>query len=196
MGLFDRLFGKKQFDLVEIVELTSMEIFANSIAQVRAIIRQNAIPTLGSNPDQLNKEAWDIILELVAFSLHLADRIAFGAVGPQKRSRFMDTLLSSVSSNLAESIISDTSCEARQQFQRRFLGLYEERSVFYSPLELPSGGKAPLKGTLFWEAAKGVANACFPADTASATLILSVSFSQCARGVKDLSARLAGVRNL
>lgn len=182
--------------LVEVVELTSVEIFANSIAQVRAIVRQNAIPTLGSNPDELKNEAWDIIIELIAFSLHLADRIAFGAVGAQKRSRFMDALLSSISSNLAQSITSDTSPEARQQFRRRFFGLYDERSFLYSQMQFPSNGKAPLKGTLFWEAAKGAANAYFPDDTASATLFLSVSFGQCVAAVGDLSPRLVGMRDL
>jgi hypothetical protein len=196
MRLFDHLFGKKQFDLVEVVELTSVEIFANSAAQVRAIVRENDLPTLGSNPDELNKEAWDIILELVAFSLHLADRIAFNAVGPQKRSRFMDALIGSVSSNLAQSILTDTSSEARQRFQRGFLALHQERTNFYSPLQVPAGGETPVKGTLFWEAAKGVANAYFPGDTASATLILSISFGQCVEGVGELSARLAGVRDL
>jgi hypothetical protein len=195
-GTVDRLSGEKQFLLLELVELTSIDIFTNSVAQVRAIIRQNVMPTLGSDADDLNKEAWDIILELMAFSLHLADRIAFNAVGPEKRSRFMDALVGSVSSNLVQSLLTDTSSEARQRFERRFLALYEERSVLYAPLQLPSGGEAPLKGTLFWEAAKGVANAHFPSDTASATLILSISFGQCVGGVDDLSARLAGVRDL
>lgn len=68
MGLLNRLFGKKQFQLVEVVELTSLEIFANAVAQVRAIIQQNALPALGSNPDEFKKEAWNIIFELVIFS--------------------------------------------------------------------------------------------------------------------------------
>ena len=196
MGLLDHLFGKKQFQLVEVIELTSMEIFANSMAQVRAIIQQNAIPALGSNPNRFNKEAWDIILDLMVFSLHLADRIAFGAVGPQKRSRFMDALLISVSSNLAQSIFEDATQEARQRFQRHFLSLYGERSDFYAPLQLPSSGEEPLKGTLFWEAAKRVANTFFPDDAASATLMLSIIFGQCLHGLKDLRVRLIGVRDL
>lgn len=195
MGVLDRLFGKKQFQLVEVVEFTSMEIFTNSVAQVRAIIRQNAIPTLGSDPDELNKEAWNIVLELMAFSLHLADRIAFNAVGPEKRSQFMDALIDSASSNLVQSILTDTSSEARQHFRRRFLTLYGERSGFYAPLQLPSGGEARLKGTLFWEAAKGVANAYFPDDAVSATLTLSINFGLCVEGLKNLRTRLAGVRD-
>jgi hypothetical protein len=98
MGLLDRFFGKKQphlaekqLQLAEVVELTSLAVMANCTTQVRAIIHQNTmLPTLGSNPDEFNKDAWDIVLELIAFSLHLADRIAFNAVGPEKRSLFMD----------------------------------------------------------------------------------------------------------
>jgi hypothetical protein len=194
MGLLDRLFGKKQLQLVEVVELTSAEVSTNCIAQVRAIIRQNILSTLGSNPDEFNKEAWNIVLELMALSLHLADRIAFNAVGPEKRSRFMDALLGSVSSNLGQSILTDTSSETRQRFQRHFLTLYDERIGSYAPLQVSSDGEASVKGTLFWEAAKGVANIYFPNDEAAATLILSVTFGLCMEGVKDLGARLAAVQ--
>jgi len=104
---------EKLFLLVEVVELTSIDIFANSVAQVRAIIQQNAISTLGSSPDKFNKEAGILLLELVILSLHLADRIAFNAVGPEKRSRFMDALESSVSSNLAQSLLSKDATSER-----------------------------------------------------------------------------------
>jgi hypothetical protein len=204
MGLLDRFFGKKQphlaekqLQLAEVVELTSLAVMANCTTQVRAIIHQNTmLPTLGSNPDEFNKDAWDIVLELIAFSLHLADRIAFNAVGPEKRSLFMDALLGSTSFHLTQSILTDTSSEARQRFQTGFLTLYGERTGFYAPLQIPSDGEAPVKGTLFWEAAKGVANAYFPNDVAAATLILSIRFGACVDGLKDLSARLAAVHDL
>jgi len=185
---------EKQFQLVEVVELTSIDIFANSVAQVRAIIQQNAIPTLGSSPDKFKKEAGILLLELVILSLHLADRIAFNAVGPEKRSRFMDALESSVSSNLAQSLLATS--EHKQLFRDHFLALYEERRKFYAPLKIPSGEVTAFKGTLFWEAAKGVADAYFPDDAASATLFLSTSFGQCMNGVKDLSVRLAGLKGV
>ena len=183
---------EKLFLLVEVVELTSIDIFANSVAQVRAIIQQNAISTLGSSPDKFNKEAGILLLELVILSLHLADRIAFNAVGPEKRSRFMDALESSVSSNLAQSLLSKDATSERI-FRDQFLALYEERRKFYAPLELPSGEVTAWEGTLFWEAAKGVASAYFPDDAVSMTLFLSPSFSQCMNGVEDLSVRLAGL---
>ncbi len=187
---------KESVQLVEVVELTSVNIFANSVAQVRALIQQKAISTLGSNRDEFTNESWELLFELVAYSLHLADRIAFNAVGPEKRSRFMDALDSSVSSNLAQAnLTDDATSEARQQFQSSFLSFYGERSAFYAPLQLPSGGKAPLQGTLFWEAAKVAADAHFPDDATGATLILSISFSQCMNGVEDLGARLTGVRD-
>jgi hypothetical protein len=195
MGLLDRFFGKKQLQLVEVVELTSVELMAHCVGQVRAIIRENTFPTLGSNPDEFNTEAWYIVLELMAFSLHLADRIAFNVVGPEKRSRFMDALLISVSFNLAQSIPTDTSSEARQRFQGQFVTLYNDRTGLYAPLRLHDGEGGPLAGTLFWEAAKVVADEHFPNDV-SARLGLSINFGLCVEGVKDLSARLVAVHGL
>ncbi len=101
----------------------------------------------------------------------------------------MDALESSVSSNLAQSLLSKDATSERI-FRDHFLALYEERRSFYAPLKIPSGEVTAFKGTLFWEAAKGVADAYFSDDAASATLFLSTSFGQCKNGVKDLSVRL------
>jgi hypothetical protein len=200
MGPLDRFFGRKKFQPVEeqissfimVAEFTSIEIFTNSVTQVRDIIRQNVISTLGSKPDEFNKDAWDIVIELIVFSLHLADRIAFNVLGPEKRDQFIDALVDSVSSNLAQSIIKDTtSSETRQRFQRSVLTLYNERTRFYAPLQISSKGEGP-KGDLFWEAAKGVKNAYFPNDVA-AFWILYGSFASSMESVKDLSARLEGL---
>jgi hypothetical protein len=201
MGPLDRFFDRKKFQPVEeqissfimVAEFTSIEIFTNSVTQVRDIIRQNVISTLGSKPDEFNKDAWDIVLELIVFSLHLADRIAFNVLGPEKRDQFIDALVDSVSSNLAQSIIKDTtSSETRQRFQRSVLTLYNERTRFYAPLQIPSDGEAPLKGNLFWEAAKGVTNAYFPNDVAALSILYG-SFGSSMESVKDLSARLEGL---
>lgn len=195
MRLLDRLVGKKQFQLVEVVELTSVDIFTNSLAQVRALIRQNAIPTLGANVDKLTAEAWDMILEFMEFSLHLADRIAFNALGPEKRIIFMDKLLLSVAFNLAGSMLQKASDDERYAFVGSFTGHYGKRVAFYGTLQLASGGEASLRGTLFWEAAKVIANACCPNDPSLARLILSVNLGQCIEGVTNLAVRLAEVRD-
>jgi len=185
----------EQFQLGEVVEFTSMMIFANCLGCVRGIINNNGIPVLGSDPDDLNKDARELLLEFIALSLHLADRIAFNIIGSEKRNLFIDELLSSVSSNLAESLLKkDVRAEAKQFFQNKFLLLYSQRSEFYAPLRLGIGEKPPLEGTLFWEAAKDVADAYFPDD--SAWMILYPIFRQCTHGVKDLDVRLTGVRDL
>jgi hypothetical protein len=108
----------------------------------------------------------------------------------------MDTLVDSVSSNLAQSVLPGATSEAKQDFQRYFITLYGERSAFYAPLQIQSGAEAPLQGTLFWEAAKSVANAYFPDNAASATINLSVGFGLCLEGIKGLRVRLAETRDL
>jgi hypothetical protein len=108
----------------------------------------------------------------------------------------MDTLVDSVSSTLAQSVLPGATSEAKQDFQRYFITLYGERSAFYAPLQIQSGAEAPLQGTLFWEAAKSVANAYFPDNAASATINLSVGFGLCLEGIKGLRVRLAETRDL
>lgn len=75
-----------------------------------------------------------------------------------------------------------------------FLALYDDRTHSYAPLRLDDG-EGPAKGTLFWEAAKVVADKHFPNDVL-ATLSLSINFGLCVEGVKELSARLAAVHDL
>lgn len=87
MNLLNSLFGKKQLHLRNVVELTSEEIFRNSLGQVRTLIRQNVIRELGSDPAVFTQKAWTIVLELMVLHLFLADCIAYGNVGSQKCSR-------------------------------------------------------------------------------------------------------------
>jgi hypothetical protein len=196
VGLFDSLFGKT-IPLAEAIELTSVDVFASSVAQVQTLIGHQALPEeLGTNPDELNETAWSLTFELMVFSLHLADRIAFGVLGAVGRPKFMDALLSSVASKLASSILTDASQDAQSQFHSSFQQLYNDRVTFYAELAFPSGGDAPLRGTLFWEAAKLCAKQVFPQHESKATIMLSIAFGSTVQAVKNLKGRLAHIAEI
>jgi hypothetical protein len=193
MGMLDRLFGRR-VPLGEVVELTSISLFGNAVAQARGLIQAEALPeALGTDPQALNQTAWDLVLELVAFSLHWCDRVSFAVLGPAQRATFMDTLVSSVTSNLAGTILTDRSIEAEARFRRSFLELYSMRQNAYAECAVAAEEGAPLKGTLFWEAAKLVAARLFPEDPAGATLVLPVAFASCPKALTDLRGRLQGL---
>ncbi|MGD0950732.1 MAG: hypothetical protein ABSA52_25395 [Candidatus Binatia bacterium] len=109
--------------------------------------------------------AWHITFEWMALSLHLVDRIAGSTLDPERRSQFMQELVTEVSQNLARTTLTDQSTSNRQNFEDYFASIYQERSQFYTPLPLAIG---PAAGTLFSEAANGIANVCFPNHPAGA----------------------------
>lgn len=186
MGLIKRFFANKM-SMIEIVELVSMQSFSHALDRVRGLINNKIFPeAIGTDPDVLNSTAWELVLELMAFTLHLADRIAFNALDPQRRDRFVDALLESVSSNLSTSILKNASLTEMKAFEINFLNLYNDRSLFYAPLPIPADSEAPLRGTLFWEAGKECASRMFPGDS-EAPLLLPLVFGYCIGAVKDLS---------
>jgi hypothetical protein len=189
VGLLKRVFGRR-IPLVQAVELTSVEVFGTSMGQVRGLIAaQGLTESLGTNPDELNRTAWDLILELMIFSLHLADRIAFDVLGSDRRAKFMDALVASVASNLASSILADKSEHAQRDFEGHFIQLCNVRTTFYAPLSLHASG-APLKGTLFWEAGKLAAAEHFSGNAPTAALLLPLAFGGCVSALKELRGRL------
>jgi hypothetical protein len=118
---------------VEIIELTGLGIFQNSVTQICELISNKDFPeVLGTDPDSLNDDGWKLTLELIAFSIHLADRITINIPDFKGRSLFMDALLDNVITNLSSSILEDDSPEKTISFQRQFLNLVNERSKFYS----------------------------------------------------------------
>lgn len=195
MKLLNSLFGKKQLQLRDVVELTSEEIFRNSLGQVRTLIQQNVISELGSDPAVFTQKAWTIVLELMVFHLYLADCIANGNVGSQKCSRFMRALLATVPSGLS-TVFGCNTLEAKLEFERDFLSRYNHRCSFYVSLSLTGDSKESPKGWLFWEAAQGMASEFFPDHEAGATIVLSVILGQCLPGLKDLRVRLLEARDL
>lgn len=196
MEFLDRLLGTKNLTLAAVVEETSLHIFGNSVAQIRALMRSKAIETLGDEPDQLNDHGWILFQELIVFSLHLADRIAFGAVGPERRSRFVEALEGAVVGHIAKGALADPSPEATRQFAVKFQSLMMRRTQTYAGFPLAAPGAQSLKGTLLWEAAKAIAGERFPQDVARATLALPGSLSLCLQPLGDLSKTLKRVRDL
>jgi hypothetical protein len=185
-----RVFGRR-IPLVEAVELTSVEIFGTSMGAVQGLIPLRSFSgSLGTNPDELNRTAWDLILELMIFSLHLADRIAFDVLGSDRRAKFMNALVANVTYNLA-STLTDKSEHAQRDFEAYFIQLCNVRTTSYAPLGVHASG-APLKGTLFWEAGKLAAAEHFSEDAPTVALILplTLTFGACVGALKELRGRL------
>lgn len=82
--------------------------------------------------------------ELLAFALHLTERIALTRLGPTRKAAFMDSLFLALERRIGSS------------FAPAFRDLYNTRTVFYSSLRMPSGKN--LAGTLFWEFGKLMAS--------------------------------------
>lgn len=198
MGLFDRFLKRKSLTLLEVVELTSVEIFANAVSIVRGLIDSKSfVDVLGANPDRFNKAAWEIVMEIVVLSLHLADRIAFNTVGQDQRSKFVDELGISVISNLSASLLRVDSPDMRSRFAESVLELDDTRSqtLAHCSSLAPEHG-APLEGTLFYETAKLVATEHFAVtEDFLTTMHLCAAFAQSLNGGRNLQPRLAAVRD-
>jgi hypothetical protein len=190
MGFLDRLL-RKRIPPSQVVALTSIDIFGHSINVVRGLIADNSLTeSLGNDPQSFNPTAWNLVIELNVFTLHLADRIAFGVLGAARRAKFMDILVLEAS-GIGDSILTDKSERAQSDFRESFLALYNAQSGVYGKLPLAPHGQAPFKGTLFWEAAKLAAAEHFSErEAASATLFLSLAFGSCVDALQQLKGRL------
>jgi hypothetical protein len=192
MGPLDRLLGRR-LSLSEVVERTSIGTFLNAHAQVHSLVASRAFPAvLGTDSLLLNKAAWDLVVELLAFTVHLADRIAAHVLSPPLRRGFRDRLLESVSSNLSISILKGAPREDHADFRTRFVELCDRRADAYGTLPVPEVGAAPVTGTLFWEAGRQCARRLFDGDM-TATLRLPLVFGRCMDAVKDLRGQLLHV---
>lgn len=94
----------------------------------------------------------DLLLELFAFYLHLANRLAFRELGAEPRSRFSKRLIVTVANKIATSLRKDfSSVQVIAQLRDK----YNEREDYYArfPKFFASGDESP-KNTLFWEFSK------------------------------------------
>jgi hypothetical protein len=94
----------------------------------------------------------DLLLELFAFYMHLANRLAFRELGAQECSRFSSRLVVCVANNVTTSLNSELSSV---QIVAELRGKYNEREGYYSQYRkfVPDGDEPP-KNTLFWEFTK------------------------------------------
>jgi hypothetical protein len=170
MKFLDRFRRRKQpsIDVTDVVLRASVEVHRKALYFVQEMIRGGvAKQTLGSNPGKLNRNSRDLFLEFVVFYLHLIDRSAFEILGPEQRSVFMDLLLENVSHALGSTLVGD-SADSQDRLPLHFLELYSTRSALYAQfLVANSGPDGTVKGTLFWEAAKGLTETHFPNNTAA-----------------------------
>jgi hypothetical protein len=91
--------------------------------------------------------------EMMAFALHLTDRIALARLGNEKRGAFMDAFFPAVQSRVDATLAT------------ALPSLYNTRLLFYQSCKMPSGEpNANLKGTLFWEFGKLMASPCHYPD--------------------------------
>jgi hypothetical protein len=98
----------------------------------------------------------DLLLELFAFYMHLANRLAFRDLGADECSRFSHRLIVTVANRVATSLRNDfSSVEVIAEFRDK----YNERENYYAGFRkfVPDGDE-PHKNTLFWEFSKVIFN--------------------------------------
>jgi hypothetical protein len=85
---------------------------------------------IGDNPSAATNEVTARgSAEVLAFALHLTDRIAFARLGNENRAVFMDALLLAVQRKV------------HAPLKSVLLGLYNQRTLFYQACRMPSGEK-------------------------------------------------------
>jgi hypothetical protein len=94
----------------------------------------------------------DLLLELFAFYMHLANRLAFRELGAEQCSRFNKRLIVTVANTIATSLRKDfSSVQVIAQLRDK----YNEREEYYARFpKLFASGDEPPKNTLFWEFSK------------------------------------------
>lgn len=190
MGLIDKFFGKKSMSFVEVVELTSVDMFANALSQVESLIENNVFSSvLGTDPKKFNKAAYDLVVDLMSFSLHLADRCAFNNLSPIRREKFINELMMSVSDNLSQTLLRNFPSEKQLEFRFSFLRFYSSRAEILAKFDIPEKDDPFTLGGVFAEAAELSATDMFTSD-AESIFTLTFVFAGCLNGIKNLHLRL------
>jgi hypothetical protein len=110
------------------------------------------LPRFGSDPDG----DLDLLLELFAFYMHVANRLAFRELGEPECSRFSNRLIVTVANRVSTSLRKDLSSA---QVIAELRDKYNEREEYYAQFRkfVPDGDE-PHKNTLFWEFSKVIFN--------------------------------------
>lgn len=120
----------------------------------------------------------EIVMEEIAFGLHLTDRLVFAHFGADQRAQFMDALVPATKTLLEPPL--DAS----------LAGLYRTRQQFYASLRFPESSQ-DLKGTLFWKFGKALA--AIYADSNPVAVTMSSNFGAGLLNVVDDLLRAAKI---
>jgi hypothetical protein len=179
-----------KLSLDDIARITSAKITLNYLDQIKCLISNNDFPEIfGTDPDSFNDSTFDLAFEIIAFSIHLSDRIAFHVIGPDNRSIFLDILIIKVMSSLSSSILEDESSENQIIFEKKFINFVNERSKYYTMLDLNSSDSTISKGSIFKEAGKQFATKILNGNP-KAYKIFEGIFASCMRSLEDLDENL------
>jgi len=101
---------------------------------------------------------WGAAFEFMHFFLHIADRLAFGILGPDNRSFFIDTLASMTFDATVEVMLQPCDVAKRRELKQALLSDLTHRNVYYGACKklFPEEGASP-KDTVFWEFGKKLA---------------------------------------
>jgi hypothetical protein len=122
----------------------------------------------------------ELLLELFAFYMHLANRLAFRELGEEECSRFSHRLIVSVANRISTTLNKDYSSV---QVIAELRDKYNQREDYYANFKkfVPDGNE-PQKGTLFWEFAYVILNQCMESpsrnDLVNVVNILAPEFAE------------------
>jgi hypothetical protein len=97
-------------------------------------------------------EAPQYVIEVIAFYMHLVDRMAFAHFGPTKRDVFIDRFIVAVVKEFLQEMSRDLSADALGNALRDTYNHRQHQYATYKALMAEKG--QPLKKTLFWEFSK------------------------------------------
>ncbi|MFV9645971.1 MAG: hypothetical protein ACNYWU_09130 [Desulfobacterales bacterium] len=154
MGLFDKYKKKSKLSIDEVSSLVSAMLFESSM---------NGAQIFQDFDSENNKEMpvevfWETVLEFQFLFLHITDRIAFGTMGNEKRSQFMDSLIENISQHNIDNAYNQPSSSKNPRLKEILSGYFDrlnQRNVQYANYKklFPDGKESP-SGTLFWEFGK------------------------------------------
>jgi hypothetical protein len=148
MGLLGRLFGR--LTLQEAAAELGGSILAVTQESGRAILKlvaEKEGESSGPPPSHLEVQA-----DFLCFYAHLVDRVAFTAIGPERRSQLMDLIFPNLAQSLAITYFPERP-DAQREYSALMLRTMDEFSAEYMHYPTPREG-ASLKGTLLWEFGK------------------------------------------
>jgi hypothetical protein len=116
----------------------------------------------------------ELLLELFAFYMHLANRLAFRELGAEQCEHFSKRLIVTVANRVATSLSKGFSSV---QVIARFRDKYNEREDYYARFSkfFASGDESP-KNTLFWEFSKVIFNGFMNSESITDLMMVDAIF--------------------